>query len=72
MKPNGIPRRKFLKTSAGVALAGAVPIQSLFAASDQTVGSGATCSDETLTELHRIALKYGGEFGQIKPETKEG
>ena len=72
MKQKGMPRRKFLKTSAGFALAGAVPLNALLAASDQSIGSGASCSDETLSELHRIAQKYGGEFGQIKPETKEG
>ena len=71
MKPEGMPRRKFLKTSAGVALAGAVPLNVLFAASDQPVGSSANCSDETSSELHRIAQKYGSEFGQIKLVTKE-
>ncbi len=72
MKQKGIPRRKFLQTSAGAALAGAIPLNSLVFASNQPVDSDASYSDESMSELHRIVQKYGSEFGQVKPEKKEG
>lgn len=65
-------RRKFLKTGVGVALAGAAPLKTLFAQTNQQVAGQKDSGDKELDKLQQIAQKYGGEFGPITAQRKEG
>jgi len=67
-----LQRRKFLQTGVGVALAGTIPLRTIFAGRDQQTGLREHGSRSSQAKLQQIAQKYGSEFGQIKPEIKEG
>ena len=70
MENEPVKRRTFLKAGVGVALAGIVPLKKLLGVSDDPAGFENSVSTQTQKNIHEIIQKYGGEFGDIKPESR--
>ncbi len=76
MKNDSLPikRRMFLKTGIGVSFLTAFPFKELLSFSvfspgkhlDPDTGHPGQCKER----IHRISLKYGGEFGAVPPEPR--
>jgi hypothetical protein len=69
-----IRRRMFLKAGIGVSFLAAFPFKGLLSFSVFSPGQHHdldTCRPKQfLQRIHEISLKYGSEFGEIKPEPR--
>ena len=70
MTNESLKRRIFLKAGVGVGLVSIVPLKRLLGVSDGPAGFDDSVSGQTQKNIHEIIQKYGGEFGDIKPESR--